>query len=598
MENSSLPPVSISPFRYAIRAMGAGSLLARATAASSAWPTVATANGWRPAPPVPRATLRVWDTNTKAEHVVITAGPVHCIVFQPHGSLIATGSSNGALEFWQATEHGLRGRTVGPGPFGASLLGLAFSPDGRYIAAAGGNGLVSIYRVTAPPPTYRPGPVRTLPESKLLAEQAGLADQLKLADGFLSLPGKTPGTLVAVLGNGAFLHKLHGVNHPVQSVIYSDDGKFLASSCGRFEPSAGQFTAWEVTLWDAASGKPLRNFPGLADMVHALAFSPDSQRLVTGCRDGTVKVWRVDSAKELLNLQGHSAMIRSAAYSPDGKLIAGSSAGDGGKVILWDAKDGSKKFTFDQPAGGALHVAFSPDSRLLAAAMAQEVHIWETATGKEVAELKVNTRPRGVAFSHDNKRLVTVGEYPASQVWDLATQQLVFELKRHANFVLAVACSKDGAYFATGGSDQSVRLWDATNGKLLQTFFGHNGDVEGVAFHPDSKTLACGSGNGQVHVWDLATGKKLFPQHHSGPVLAPCRRRRWEVHCFIGGGRLHSDLGLGNRRPTPQLDRPPGACLDRCCQSRWSDAGIRRRRLDGAPLGPRRRQAITSACRT
>jgi serine/threonine protein kinase/roadblock/LC7 domain-containing protein len=313
-----------------------------------------------------------------------------------------------------------------------------------------------------------------------------------------------------------FLHKNHGIHHPVQSLVYTPDGKFMASSCGRFDPGAATFTSWEVVLWDAVTGKAIRDFPELPAAVHSLACSPDGRRLVTGCRDGTVKAWDMNNAKELLDLKGQVTPVRSVAYSPDGKLIAAGASKPGGQAILWDALDGTKKFAFDKQADGVLHVAFSPDSSLLASAGDHAVHVWEYATGKEILALPGFTYiPRGTVFSHDNKRLVTVGEHGVPQVWDLATQQAVLELKGHLLWVLSVACSQDGAYFATSGTDGTVRLWDAATGQHNRIFFGHNGFVECVAFHPDGKKLAYGDGAGQIYVWDLVSGQRLFPQHHA-----------------------------------------------------------------------------------
>ena len=78
------------------------------------------------------------------------------------------------------------------------------------------------------------------------------------------------------------------------SVAFSPDGRRLATG------SAGGMTK----LWDAHSGRELRDFPGHTDRVRLVAFSPDGQRLATASFDGSTKVWDADSGQLLLSLPG------------------------------------------------------------------------------------------------------------------------------------------------------------------------------------------------------------------------------------------------------------------------------------------------------
>jgi WD40 repeat protein len=50
-----------------------------------------------------------------------------------------------------------------------------------------------------------------------------------------------------------------------------------------------------VKVWDSQTGALVRSFRGHTGVVTTVAFSPDGQLLVSGSRDGTVKVWDVTS---------------------------------------------------------------------------------------------------------------------------------------------------------------------------------------------------------------------------------------------------------------------------------------------------------------
>ena len=71
---------------------------------------------------------------------------------------------------------------------------------------------------------------------------------------------------------------------------------------------------------------------GHTTQVHALAFTEDSQTLVTGSGDGTVRLFSVVT-RESRTLRGHSATVFDVALAPGSALVASAS---GDKTIrLW-----------------------------------------------------------------------------------------------------------------------------------------------------------------------------------------------------------------------------------------------------------------------
>jgi WD40 repeat protein len=91
-----------------------------------------------------------------------------------------------------------------------------------------------------------------------------------------------------------------------------------------------------IEVWEPRRGKVARTLTGHANMIQALDWSPDGQRLVSASADGTVKVWDVIGEQELLSFRGEWApQFGSVAFSPDGQRIA---APNSNVIRIWDAR--------------------------------------------------------------------------------------------------------------------------------------------------------------------------------------------------------------------------------------------------------------------
>jgi WD40 repeat protein len=205
----------------------------------------------------------------------------------------------------------------------------------------------------------------------------------------------------------------------------------------------------------------------------------------------------------------HSNAVSQIAVSADGRLLA--SASRDKSVRLWNIATGKRQAILRLPTG-ATAVAFSPDSKMLVYATADhKITFWEVATGKELRTLEAKHPDGGpwqMVFSPDGKTLVTWGfEDRQPKVWDVLTGTVRFKLS--GPFIWSVAFSPDGGLLATATSDDVVELWDMTTGKKRKTFHGHDGRVRSVAFAPDGKTVASGgSRDRMIRFWDVATGKQ------------------------------------------------------------------------------------------
>jgi WD40 repeat protein len=349
-------------------------------------------------------------------------------------------------------------RVSGSGKF----RGVAFSHDGRRLAAACGDGKIRVWE-------------------------------------------QKSGEMVVLSGHDAFVY----------SVAFSPvDSSRLASS-----GNDGWVRVWDLDAKQETLSRPL---PGLkvyaVGMAYCVAFSPDGELIAAASEADTVQVWNSTTAERVQRLEGHVMQASCVAFSRDGRLLA---SGDwGGGVRIWDTQTGRllQKLQLPEHRLPVACVAFSPDAagRFLAAGyFDNRVDVWDTQSGKLYRHLQGHSGfVTSVAFHpKDARRLVSAGDDRDVRIWDVPSAREVLRLKGHIDNCSGLTFRPDGQRLASASYDQSIRLWDATTTagnqpQLLHTLdIGH--EVWCAAISPDGKRVAAAGERTDVRIWDTTTGHEV-----------------------------------------------------------------------------------------
>ena len=160
------------------------------------------------------------------------------------------------------------------------------------------------------------------------------------------------------------------IQESVAFIALSFDGKLLA----------GATAAGDVQVWSREDGMVQKHFPA-GFGVSTLRFTPQSDVLAIGGKDGRVSLWNLQSGATIFDSKKHSAIVNAIAFSADGKLMATGS--DDRTAIIWEVGSGKARRTLKEHDFTVTSLAFSPGDDLLAVGSGNaSVVLWDVTTGK------------------------------------------------------------------------------------------------------------------------------------------------------------------------------------------------------------------------
>jgi len=360
--------------------------------------------------------LKLWDVTNGQLMREFTGheDDVYAVAFSPDGKLLASGGVDQSIVLWDKESGQAINRLLG---HSGIVTSLAFGHDGKFLASASADSKVILWDIGD---NLQLGDLVESGKyglSNIAFDMTGNTLITEIKDNSIivsdlqskQMIGKpirdypetsftlalSPDNQVLAIGgeniifmwdltNGQPLldEPIMGHSGWVSSIVFSPDGKLLASGGCQDRREDLVCTSGKILIWNVKNGQMIGEpLIGHTSWVDSLAFSADGKLLASG--SSQIQLWDL-STHQIIGIPflGHVGKINSISFSPDGKMLA--SAGNDGAVILWDVETHQPIINpFHKQFSGISSLAFSPNGEYLISADSDgNIMLWEAGSNR------------------------------------------------------------------------------------------------------------------------------------------------------------------------------------------------------------------------
>lgn len=279
---------------------------------------------------------------------------------------------------------------------------------------------------------------------------------------------------------------------PITALAFSHDGKYVVA-CSQ----AG------LHVYDFPTLNLQRTIAVLAGNIHALAFSPDGDRLAVGggnpATEGMIEIFSWPEGKSIRMLRGHRDSVTAVAWRDTSSLA---SASLDRRILLWDLPTASAIQQLEGHSRGVSSVCFLKDKEVLVSTgVDQSVRVWDLTSGTLIRNMNNHTLPvHDLAVRPDTSGLpmiVSAGDDRTVRFWQPTIGRMV-KFARLKAAPLNVAWLNNGATIVTTCTDGAIRLVDPDSVEVTGEIQALSGWAYALAVHPTDGSIVVGGPNAQV----------------------------------------------------------------------------------------------------
>lgn len=315
-----------------------------------------------------------------------------------------------------------------------------------------------------------------------------------------------------------------------------------------------------VNVW--AVGRPgvIFSLQGHSSPVTSVRYDRKEESVLSGARNGTIKLFDLEKAKQIRTATGHRAEISAIDVHALGNWFASGSVDTNWK--LWDKRQKGCTATFKGHSVGISHILFSPPGTWVVTAASDGlvkvttcclceswlgrhlnplnpfVQVWDLAAGKAIADLSHTHAVTAVNFSPTELVLATACKDRTIRLWDLDSFEAFDQCGPETTSATALGYTSDGGSLFAAFPD-SFRQYSLEPAACVQSRLMSWSPATDLMVSTSS-IICCSLAGTSVAVWAGDTQSQAQEQKSSPPASSPLRQ--------------HNNVATGAQRNQPASD--------------------------------------------
>ncbi|HTV49437.1 MAG TPA: S16 family serine protease [Phycisphaerae bacterium] len=265
----------------------------------------------------------------------------------------------------------------------------------------------------------------------------------------------------------------------------------------------------------------LGQLTGSTDQVWAVAFVPNTNKVLSSGNDGVIRLWDLNTLQQIRTFSSDAGPIHALCVSPDGRTFVTASLHH--VISVWDIATGNRisTFTCNSPAFAA---AISPDGNWVVIGTQSGGSMLNLKTGQEVtAYAHKDGGDRAVAWSPNGQYVAAAGDKSRILIWSMQQHEFNTTLVENTGMIGCLAYTPDGRYLFCGGRKANVTQWDLSTDQKVQ-YVTLDGYVCSLAVTPDDRYLFAVGDDRLLHIWPLAGAARArvfgFSTEHTSAITS------------------------------------------------------------------------------
>ncbi|XP_010250943.1 PREDICTED: autophagy-related protein 16-like [Nelumbo nucifera] len=257
----------------------------------------------------------------------------------------------------------------------------------------------------------------------------------------------------------------------------------------------------------------------------SIMFEHNSDKLITGGHDRTIKMWDTKTGVVSCTLQGCLGTVLDLSLTHDNRSIIAASSSN--NLYMWDVTTGRIRHTLTGHTDKVCAVDVSKISsrRAVSAAYDRTIKTWDLQKGYCVNTLICHSNCNALCFSLDGQTICSGHVDGNLRIWDLQTGRLLSEIAAHSQAITSICPSQSGNVVLTSGRDNLHNLFDMRSLEVCGTLRANENRVASnwsrSCMSGDDNYVAAGSADGSICIWSRSrTDTVCTLREHTAPVLS------------------------------------------------------------------------------